>query len=320
MKNAGLFFVFALIAVAGILFLFSRAPVQEPAQPNVTVNVSDATGLQKGDLVTLNYVLLFENGTVADTNNATLAQEHNVRNYVKGPYQFILGQSGKVVGFDDALVGLQVGDEAELIIEPSEEEVILTIKNERSMDRFVTMAKNQRIKIPAFEAAYGSAPEIGRTYRADGEFPVRVVNMTERTVLAELLVRKDDTYVLQNTEWPSKVASVQENDVLFYQQPEENQSLDTPFGPATIELTKSTYTLNYNPELGRIVNHSVNTGQGFSIPQQFRITNVTPSTFTIKRWGLLTDKRLTLRVEIVDNTPGVKKVREGNKIVETVTA
>ena len=114
-----LWIVLAIIAVGALLFMFTRTqPAEIPKNiTNVTENVT--SGATYGDLVTINFILELENGTVADTNDPALAEQNKLTNYVKGPYAFVLGQSGKVQGFDQALLGMNEGEHRETMIEPS---------------------------------------------------------------------------------------------------------------------------------------------------------------------------------------------------------
>ena len=91
--------------IGGILalLLFACTPTGDQGVNETTAKES---GVQFGDLISVNFKLYLENGTLVDTNNPELAAKNNLKDYVKGPYKFILGQSGKVKGFDDAIDGL----------------------------------------------------------------------------------------------------------------------------------------------------------------------------------------------------------------------
>lgn len=320
MKNKGLWLLFGLIAAVAIIFLFTRAPTAEPPVANKTTTEPPTPGAQPGDLVTINFAMRLENGTVVDTNNKTLAQQHGLSSYATGPYTFILGQSGKLPGFDDAITGMNVGDRRETTIEPSEDELLLNLTTVQHADRFIAMPKLQRMKIPAFKQTYGKDPVQNDIVFADNTFKAKVLNMTERTVLLELIVNEGEEYTLMNHDWPSKVAKISEHDILFYQLLKDNQTINTTFGPAIVRTFKSAYDIHYKPKLGSIVTHSVPIGDGYSIPQQFKVTDLKPGYFTIKRHGLLTDKQLTLDVTLLDNTPGVKTIKDKKPVaVEIVT-
>jgi len=305
--------------IGGILalLLFACTPAVEQGVNETTANESE--GVQFGDLVSVNFKLYLENGTLVDTNNPELAEKNNLKNYVKGPYKFILGQSGKVKGFDDAITGLDVGEKGTAIIEPSEEELVVKVSRIKYLERFIALPINQRIPIKTYQTAFGKEPFIGDVvFNEELQFKYQVVNFTNRTVLAKMIVAEKEEYTLPNTEWVSKVARVAKNDVMFYQSPEENQTVSAPFGDAKITLTKSRIILRFNPVLNKIFNRSVEISSGFTIPAQFQVIEITDDDFIIKRYGLLTDKKLTLEVEILESIPNVKKVKKKESVITEI--
>ncbi len=314
-----------IIALAAIAFFFVRTPIS-PVAPNLTnvtnvTNITTPSGATFGDLITINFALYLENGTVADTNDPALAEQHKVSNYVKGPYMFILGQSGKVPGFDEALLGMQVGDHRETIIEPSEKEVILNISKVKQLKRFITVIRYQKFPRTTYEEFFKKPPIIGDVVRNDKlAFRYQVVNMSNETVLATMVLKEGEEYTLPNTEWKSKVARVSKDDALFFQSPEENQTTETPFGPAVITLTPSAIIITMQPELNRIFNKSIELKEGFSIPQTFHITEVRDKDFTIKRYNVLVEKRLRLVADLIERVEGVKKVKTDKPLITEVNS
>lgn len=303
----------------GLLILAACTPTQ-PAL-NTTNETTTLTGAQFGDLVSINFTLQLENGTLADTNNPELAAQNNLRNYVKGPYTFILGQSGKVKGFDSALVGLEAGEELTTIIEPSEKEVILDVNRTITSKRFITLPRMQRISVENYKKVFGKPPVINDFAAAQGLlFKFQVINMTENTVLARIIAKDGEEYQLQNTYWKSRVAKVADDEIVFYQMPEQNQTVPSPFGPATINVTPSRLTITFNPELNHIFNHTMSGQDGFGANYEFQIIEVQNDKFTIKRYGNLADKRLVLKATMLDITHDVKKVKTSDLDITTETS
>ena len=315
--NKTLLIILGVIVVGALLLFFTRqAPV---APPPANVTVENITESSFGDMVTIDFVLTLEDGTVVDTNNPELAKEYGVMNYVKGPYTFILGQSGKVPGFDDALTGMKEGEHRESIIEPSEPEVKLVVNKTRILERFITINKKQPFPLKAFETHFKKQPIIGDVVFSETfAFKYQVLNITNTSVIAEMIVKEGETYTLENTEWESKVAKVANDDVMFYQMPEENQTLQTPFGSATVNLSKSRIYLTFEPELNRVFNKSIELGGGFTIPQAFQVVEIHDDYFIIKRYGLLTDKSLKLVADMRAITKGVKEVRQDKPLITEV--
>jgi hypothetical protein len=293
-----------------LLFLLLAACAVQPPAENITLTPAPE-GATFGDLVSINYVLLLENGTVVDTNDAALAEQYGIKNYVKGPFTFVLGQSGKVKGFDDVLLEMNEGEQKEGTIEPSEKEVTFLVNKTKAVNRFITINLKQVFPLTAFERSFGKKPVKNDIVKSpEFVFKYKVLNVTNESVITEMVLKEGESYVLPNTYWNSSVVRLAEEDVMFYQQPEENQTIDAPFGTAFINMTKSRMFINFQPELNKVFNKSIEIGGGFTIPQQFQVTKISDEDFVITRYGLLTDKRLKLKVELITRVKDVKKVKQ----------
>lgn len=296
--------------LALLLLLLAACVVQPPVEENITLTPAP-DGATFGDLVSINYVLLLENGTVVDTNDVALVKQYGIKNYVKGPFTFVLGQSGKVKGFDDALLGMQEGEHREGTIEPSEKEVTFVVNKTKSVARFITINRKQVFPRTAFERHFNKQPVKNDVVKStDFVFTYKVLNVTNESVITDMVLKEGQSYVLPNTYWNSSVVKLAEEDVMFYQQPEENQTIDAPFGTAFINMTKSRMFINFQPELNKIFNKSIDIGGGFTIPQQFQVITINDEDFVIKRYGLLSDKRLKLKADLLTRVKNVKKVKQ----------
>ena len=65
--------------------------------------------IKKGDKVKVEYVGSLEDGTVFDSS-----EKHNA------PLEFVVGEGQLIKGFDDAVVGMKVGEEKEITLPPEE--------------------------------------------------------------------------------------------------------------------------------------------------------------------------------------------------------
>jgi len=314
--------VFGILAVGALLLLFARGPSIEPTpivKENITETTSQPSGATYGDLISINFILYLENGTVVDTNNPKLAEEYKLKNYVKGPYAYILGQSGKVKGFDEALLATKEGQHKEVIIEPSEPELILKIDKVKGMKRFNYIQKLQAFPRASFEKYFNKPPIIGDVVISDKfVFKYQIVNISDKHVIGKMIVKEGEKYWLPNTEWESAVIKEAKEDVLFYYMPEENQTIETPFGPARITLMHSAMYINFEPELNKIFNRSFKLTGGYALPQQFQIVEIGEEEFTIMRYGALADKRLKLVADIISIIEDVKKVKQKAPLVTEV--
>lgn len=78
--------------------------------------------IEKGDTISVNYVGKLEDGTIFDTSVKEVAVEAGIyiqmRNYE--PLTFTIGEGQMIKGFDEGVVGMQVGEEKTLTIPPEE--------------------------------------------------------------------------------------------------------------------------------------------------------------------------------------------------------
>jgi FKBP-type peptidyl-prolyl cis-trans isomerase 2 len=76
--------------------------------------------VQQGDNVTVDYIGRFENGSVFDTSIEQVAVDSGL--YVAGrdyePLGFVAGEGQMIEGFDEAVIGMAVGDEKTVTILP----------------------------------------------------------------------------------------------------------------------------------------------------------------------------------------------------------
>lgn len=291
----------------------------KPAQPptanvtNVTIDTSDSA--QLGDLVSVNYVITLENGSVADTNNPEIAQAHGLKTYQNGPFRFILGQSGKFAGLDQSVIGMKIGETKEQTIAPTERDAILTLNKTQGMKRSVNLPLKRAFRLDSYESLFGKPPVVGDViFNSRFAFRYQVVEISNKSVAARAIVTEGNTYQLEGLPWPSKLLSVlkKENIGIFMHAPEINKTFASEFGPATItEITGSRLIVHHEPQLYQFINKSIDIN-GVPISQQFQVIGLTNDTFTIQRYGLLTDKTVYLKVELLDITKDVKTVRDSS--------
>lgn len=78
--------------------------------------------IENGDTISVNYVGKLEDGTIFDTSLKEIAIEagkyNQMRNYE--PLTFTVGAGQMIKGFDEGVVGMQVGEEKTLTIPPEE--------------------------------------------------------------------------------------------------------------------------------------------------------------------------------------------------------
>lgn len=86
-----------------------------------TTNESSRT-VEKGDIISVDYIGKLEDGTVFDTSIKEVAVEAGIYNQMREyqPLTFTVGAGQMIKGFDEGVVGMKAGDEKSLEIPPEE--------------------------------------------------------------------------------------------------------------------------------------------------------------------------------------------------------
>jgi hypothetical protein len=309
--NNALFWIIAVIAVAAGIWY-----VQQPSDtPMVAPTPTPEVGAQDGDLVSVNYVLRMANGTVVDTNDVALAQEYGLKNYVTGPFRFVIGQSGKVKGFDEKFVGMQPGDNKTTLITASEPVLEYRINLTRSITRNQQVPRFQPLSHKYFEKNLNRTAKLNDVIvHPSLPWPIKVVNVTEKYAVVEPLVEEGKSYQLPGLEWKSALLLKSKNDMMFRHNPAEGQIIHTEFGEATVGLGVGRINVTYHVKPGDTVQYGVPLEEGTgSIPYTFEIKEVTPADFLISRINFPAQETLKLTATMLDWQQDVQKTKWMNK-------
>jgi len=78
--------------------------------------------IENGDRISVNYVGKLEDGTIFDTSLKEVATEAGLYNQMRNyePLAFTVGTGQMIKGFDEGVVGMQVGEEKTITIQPEE--------------------------------------------------------------------------------------------------------------------------------------------------------------------------------------------------------
>jgi hypothetical protein len=311
-KSNALVWIVLTIIVAAALWYYLKSPVSASSIENITSDEHVTTlGIAKGDLVAMDFVLKMQNGTVIGTNNATLAEDYRVKNYVKhGPYRFIVGQSDMVKGFDDALLGMDVNDTATKIIPPSEPVLELRVNTTRRVVRNQPYPRFHELSISKFKRAFFKDPVADMVVmNASLPWPLIVVNMTNDTVLLEANVVEGKTYHLPGYEWNSSVVIKAGNTVLVRHNPIEGQTMHTDFGPATVHVGDAILNITYQVKQNDVLEYAVPVQGQAGAMYEFKVLSANDRQFIIRRIDYPAQETLELTAHILDRTPHVKDVK-----------
>lgn len=274
---------------------------------------------EKGDLAEIDYVLRLENGTVVDTNNPELAEQAGLKNYQKGTYKFIIGQSGKVKGFDEAIEGIKFGETVDRIILPSQEELFIEKNLTNEIHRYKALNRAQAFKKENFQKVFGKPPIINDVVYNFDIFPwkYQIYNITEEAVIGKIYVREGEKYQLPGMPWNATVFQVYTDVISFFMTPNANQTIDTDFGEAEVSAVRSKIYVTLDPQVGDVFEIPTKGIGGFEAIVKFQVIERDDKKFVIKRIGILEDKTLDLEVTLKDLTKDVKEVKNNLKVKET---
>ena len=126
-KTAMWIFLFAVVLVVGAgvgyYLLTLKGPGTETTTTTITTTIATTVtgGAVAGKVVTLDYLGKYENGTVFDTSLADEATKAGI--YLSGrtysPFSLVVGKGQVISGFDEAILGMKVGEEKEFTIPPA---------------------------------------------------------------------------------------------------------------------------------------------------------------------------------------------------------
>ncbi len=308
-KKSMLFWaIFAIVVIAGLWYYYKM-----PAEPKPVENISvPVTGIQMGDMIAVNYAVAMTNGSVVDTNNEALAKEYGIGTFTKGPYRFIVGQSGKVKGFDHAFAGMEPGNYTR-IISPSEQVLAYQVNKTRSVSRNQPVPRFQPFPYKLFEGLFGRKAVLNDIVsNPKMPWPYKVINLTEKYVICDSVVAEGKSYKLPSLDWNSTLLVVTFNDLMFRHNPVEGQIINTEFGNAVVHPDIGRINITYQAKIDDVVNYSVPLGvaASISLPQKFRVTQADDNSFTITRFDYLPQETLMLKTEVLEWEKNVKEVKE----------
>ncbi|AEF96882.1 FKBP-type peptidyl-prolyl cis-trans isomerase [Methanotorris igneus] len=126
--------------------------------------------IKKGDKVKVHYIGRLVNGEIFDTSMEDVAKEEGIYNpeRVYEPIEFVVGEGALIEGFEEAVIGMDIGEEKTVTIPP---EKAYGERNEMLV---------QKVPLSAFEGA-DFEPEEGMMILAEG-IPARITEVTDEYV------------------------------------------------------------------------------------------------------------------------------------------
>jgi len=276
-------------------------PGGEEQNPDSKLPISLEGTIQKKDLVEMNFVLYGEDGRVIDTNNKQLAEQSGLKTYSSGKYQFIVGQSSKVKGFDEAVIGMKEGETKTIDIKPSEEKIEIEFNRTNIQSRIKTVPRKQNFRLDNFEKIFKKPPIVKDIVSNRDMFvwPFKILAITNNTVQGEVIIKEGDEIQLPGTQWKSTATTVSELAIQFIQNPKQGQIIETEFGTAVVNVSRSRMLTFHNPIMGKEFFYTLPSQELVAPRYEFKVTTITDETFTILRTNYPAQENLKLEAEII---------------------
>jgi len=221
------------------------------------------------DIVSVKYTGYFLNGSVFDTSEREVAEQYNIVNPMRTyePLTFSLSGSGLIKGFEEAIKGMRLGEEKSITVEPVNAYGFRQDDLIQDIDRIQESPIVQNVSLDKFTQDIGV------------ENPTVGMNFT---------VPENSFYEVT---WQMTVLEVSNDTVTFKYNPEENLTITTMFGPATVYGAEETVNVGLDAEEGDEI---------ISLTGKARVISVDEETITIDFNHPLAGKTLKFDIELVN--------------------
>ena len=243
-----------VIVLMGLIF-FSGCIIQKSVQttvaPTVTslppvttsgVNIEDG-GAKVGDTVTVNYIGMLEDGAVFDTSEQNVALDSSVPKIggfkvsdSYAPLTFKIGAGEVISGFEEAVVGMKVGEIKQMTIPPENAYGPMTDDLITYSLRSFTRPRLMNITNMDFHIQFGMDPVKGeRVYLTDRYWE-----------LGENSIRRWDNATVYDVEWKKAM-------VMLYHDPVQGSIVENPIGVIQISVDDDTITQTLTPDINKTI-------------------------------------------------------------------
>jgi len=225
--------IIVIAVLAAVALTFNQAPAAGPqgASPTTTISkvFENPDMAEMEDIVTVDYIGSFENGTVFDTSLGDTAEEAGIKTSVREykPLMFTLGYGGLIKGFESSIKGMRIGEEKEVTIPPEDAYGFPRGELVRPVPKHQISSATQNVSIERFKQEIGQEPKVGLIF-----------NVPEST-----------DYSL---DWPVEILSVDEETVIFQYKPDGAEAnITTVFGPARVYGEGDNIVIDINARVGQ---------------------------------------------------------------------
>lgn len=235
-----------VIIVAASLVLWRVSTFNLPVEdPSITGQVIQTGGLvvKAGDNVEVQYKGTLEDGTEFDS----------------GTLEFVAGSGQMIAGFDEAVVGMAVGEEKTATLPPEKAygpvnpDQRISLPQEFSIERVLNVTTTQ------FVEAFSEDAEVGAIYEDDSiMMPLIVTSIVADTVFLKWETNAGDKITTSMEPWDLVVSEINDTSIALYRDVVTGTIIDTALGPKTVLVENGFVTIDMNHELaGKTLNFEI---------------------------------------------------------------
>jgi FKBP-type peptidyl-prolyl cis-trans isomerase 2 len=224
--------IILMLAAAAVLAV--SGCISGDTGPVVNQTCPAESQVQQGDLVKVEYRGTLEDGTVFD----------------EGMIDFVSSVGQMIEGFDEAVLGMCLGEEKNAVIPPEKgypyyQGLVVNIP------LIVEMNRSFEVTAESFTDEFNVTPVTGNTYKSeDMMFPVKVTGISGDNVSMEWPVGVG--YTVNATEgrpWELVVISANETSIMVMHNLTDGSVVDTYMGQRTVHMIDGNITIDLNREI-----------------------------------------------------------------------
>ncbi len=209
-----------------------------------------------GDTVTVDYIGYYENGTIFDTNIESVGLQTGMGKPAYEQFTFIIGEGQVIPGFEEAIVGMSVGDRKNFTVLPEKgyglinEEKIL-----RDNTRELEIQRYSSISVSSYVNFFNKRPVVGDIFQVqDFSWNLKIVDVNDTDVKVENMLSRGQTIDVEGTQWNAIVTRITTDIIIFKQNPKLGDKFiyRTPVGTlagVVISVNNTSFDVDTNPLL-----------------------------------------------------------------------
>jgi len=216
----------------------------------------------EGDLVYVDYILSLDDGSVNDTSIKSVAEDNGIyspyREYE--PLYFTIGAGQAIPGFENALIGMGVGEEKNFTVSPEEGYGQHEMDKLTMLPRLYAVPRMEEVDLLEFTEVYPEF-ELGEDIQM-GEWNATVTAVTDSTVVLEH--NPSEGTVIETAKWNETIVNVTGSEIYLRRDPVVGETYydfvnNTPQFLSVKDLTDEVILIDYNhPLAGKTLHFYVN--------------------------------------------------------------